>query len=807
MPSRVSDIHPDPIRPTSPRTLVPLPRRPPSASIPLAADDPPIGREREIAALVAMLRDGVRLLTLTGPGGVGKTRLALAVAAEYAVDSGVSAAVVQLAGVDDPGLVPASVAAALDLPDRGSPLDQIVASLRGRDLLLVLDTFERVLPSAAFVDDLVKRCPRPRTMVTSRSRLNLGRERIFLVEPLPVSEFGPQRKPGSVTSELDDPAGPAVRLFVDRARSVVPEFALTPDNAATIAEICRRLDGLPLAIELAAPWMRMMSPAALLARLDCRLGLLVGGGVDLPPRLRSLRDAIAWSYDDLPERSQTLLRRLAVFAGGFSLDAAEAVTEACASPRPDAETGGPTTLTEIAALVDASLVKRIGADDTELSPRFTMLDTIREFALDRMTSQDEAGAIAARHAAWYVALAERADPELDGPDQRHWLDRIDAEIDNVRAALARLLERGDPVRALRLAAALELYWLKQGRYAEGQLWLARAVAATEPIRVAPTSPLQAIRARALVAAGTLAFIQGDYDAAVRNHEAALQLSRAAGEIRSEAHALNALGGVLAFSGRPGEGRALLEAALDRFDPQLDRFWRGMSLTQLGLALLQQGETTRAMETSAEAIAVQQGAGDWWAACVALSFHGSIAVAAGELSRAREAFTECVALAYRNGETRLVAEPLCGLGGVAGLSGQPVRAARLLAGAEALAATVGFDPPPLTRALIDRAVAAAKTAAGPVAFNAAWASGSAMNVDALVTEALGIAEDEVSPVHLTPREHAVLRLLAEYKSDKEIGAALFISHRTAMWHVARILRKLGVASRGAAAEYAIRHGLV
>ena len=422
-----------------------------------------LGRERELAEVRKLYEDGARLVTLTGPGGTGKTRLGLQVAADLldAFEHGVF--LVELAPISDPALVPSTVAQALGVRDIGSRpiVDAVKKHLRSRSVLLLLDNFEQVLPAAAVAADLLAACPGLAVLATSREPLRLRGEHEYAVPPLALPEAGL-----GTTSEVVSQA-PAVALFVQRARAVRADFALTDENAAAVAEVCARLDGLPLAIELAAARVRLLTPEAMAARLERRLPLLVGGARDLPARQRALRDTIAWSHDLLDEHERRLFRRLSVFVGGWTLDAAEAVCNT---------DGNLDTLDGLESLVSKSLVRQ--DVDARGEPRFAMLETIREYALERLAASGEAAEMRQRHADNYVALAERTAPELYGHGLVAWFVRLEAEHDNMRAALAwsQAEERGAGIR-LRLPLALWRFWLVRGYPAEGRQWLRRAFSA------------------------------------------------------------------------------------------------------------------------------------------------------------------------------------------------------------------------------------------------------------------------------------------------------------------------------------------
>ena len=478
-----------------------------------------VGRAREIAAVGALLRrPGVRLVTLTGPGGVGKTRLAIRVAAEVAAAFPDGVWFVALAPVRDPALVAATVAQTLGVGETPARTveEGLREYLRERRALLVLDNLEHLLDAGPLIADLLSTCPDLAVLATSRAVLRVSGEHGAAVPPLPVAIAGPA---SGTNRPLD---ADAVRLFVERASAAHSDFAVVEADAPTIAAICEKLDGLPLAIELAAARVTSLSPAALLALVERRLALLTGGPRDQPARLRSMREAIAWSHDLLDPTEQVLFRRLAVFVGGFTLEAAEAVA------------GGRDVLDTVTSLAANSLVRRDGWGNGTPGevPRFVMLETVREFALELLAASGDEGEVRGRHAEWCLRLAERTGASAFGaPEQRARFDRLQADQDNVRAALAWPLDQGDAA-GLRLAAAMGPFWYVRGPLGEARAWLDRAVALAASDATPP-----ALRAKVLLAAGRATHRQYDVVRAEELLGESVALWREAGDERGLAEAL------------------------------------------------------------------------------------------------------------------------------------------------------------------------------------------------------------------------------------------------------------------------------
>ena len=791
-----------------------------------------IGREQERATARAFLLDeAVPLLTLTGPGGVGKTRLALAIAQDVSESFVDGIAFVDLSALTDPQLVPTAVGVVLGVVTTGerSVTEALVAHLHTTQCLLIMDNCEHLLRDAAqLTATLLAGCPAIQILATSRAPLLVRGEQVLSVDPLPLPS------PGAEVSLAAAQANPAVTLFLERVRAVQPSFALTHRNAPTVATICRHLDGLPLALELGAARLRILTPGAMLSQMDDRFHLLEDGPRDLPPRQQTIRDTIAWSYDLLPPATQPLFRQLAVFAGGFTLEAALAVAARADVSQHD-------VMVALTTMVDQALVRRVEPDGAS---RFTMLETIREFGLELLARHEEGEAARARHADWAWKLVAALDLYHANAGDESWFGRLEAEQDNLRQALNWFTLRGHALALNDMSAALFKFWLAGSRFHEGRRWLEQAITIDEGL------PLL-IRSRARGGLGYLAACQGDNALASPLLAEGLALARACGDPNRLSEALFESGSFAVWQGNLHRALAEnveAEQVAREIPTVVGSLLAGMALNNQAVALRRRGEDHVALQRIDEAVSLTRGPGGSWSLSVALTERGSLRLAAGCSTEATADLLEALALGWERRDVSFVTNLLRHLAWVAAIKERPRTAVRLLGAADGIGNRVGqsairmdFERDTTARCLlevrgldateqsrlrrdgesftVDQAIALARDVArvvlGDARVAAVWAAINAPEPGSPPVPAIApvdacpeLASNQSPPVtnDLTRREREILALLCQRRTDREIAERLFISLRTANHHVAAILTKLGASNRREAAALAARYGL-
>jgi predicted ATPase/DNA-binding CsgD family transcriptional regulator/Tfp pilus assembly protein PilF len=788
-----------------------------------------VGREHEMIEIKRHLAM-TRLLTLTGAGGSGKTRLALEVARDLigVYPDGVWLA--ELASLSQGEFVAQSVAEAVGVPGQPDrPLtDTLVDALRAKKMLLVLDNCEHLIDAVGdLVALLLDSCPRLRILATSREVLGMVGEVTWTVSLLAVPDLSRLL----TVPKLE--GYEALRLFVDRARQRNPAFVLRSENAQAVAQICVHLDGLPLAIELAAARIRMLPPQALLDRLKDRLKLLTGGPRELSERQRTLRSTMEWSYALLDEGERVLFGRLAVFSGGRTLEAIEAICDAEGDLAVDAFEG-------VSSLLDKSLLRQEEGSNGE--PRFVMLETIHEFAREKLGQSAEAEEIKRAHAEYFLTLAEEAYPELKGANQLEWLERLEAEHDNMRAALSWASQRKETEVALRLGGALFAFWSVRGYNSEGRRWLEEALAMDGSV-----SP--EVRGMALAGVGALALDQGDLDRAKEACQQGLELLAHEAREASEAklNLLEFLGWVALEREEHGQAQQLFEKGLAMSREISDTWWLASSLLNLAQVSHSRGDYERATELYEENIALlrELGARQGLAACLnnlamLVYYQGDLGQAAqlteegvavyrelgaiggatqgicnlgwitllqDDLGRAADLYGESLSLSWDTGLNPLVQRALEGFACLAGAKEDLERAARLWGAAQALHETKGIPRDIDFLAESDVRISAVRLGMGEEAWEEVYQKGRAMTLDEAVSYALSEEETDLpttpvpeelsagqAPVALTPREEEVAALVARGLTNRQIASELSVSEHTAATHVRRILKKLGLQSR-------------
>jgi predicted ATPase/class 3 adenylate cyclase len=686
-----------------------------------------VGRKTEIVAVRTLL-ETARLVTLTGTGGSGKTRLAIEVAKESLgnYESGVH--LVDLASVTDPSLVPSTMAQSLGVHERpgDTTFESLVQFLEDKTMLLVLDNFERVTDAASTVSELLAACPSVSVLATSRSPLRLSGEREYAVPPLRVPEA-----PRSAHEATDFEA---IRLFVERAQASSFSFSLTEDNVKVVTEICARLDGLPLAIELAAAHVKLLPLPALRDRLANRLDLLKGGARDLPERQQTLRNLIDWDYELLPENERTLFRRLAVFAGGFTFEEAEAVV---------GPIEGVDLLDGLEDLVEKSLLRHKMSKWDEA--RFWMLQTIRDYGLEALDAAGEGEHTRRRHAAFFRAFANRADGELRGPDQVQWLARLDAEHDNIREALRWAHEFEEPEFELEMAADLTMFWATRGHLTEGWRWV-------EPAMERSTSVVSLDRARLLTGAATLMRARNDYDQARRILEDALELYRRLEDDDGVASTLKDMANLWFDEGDLGLARELYGRSLEIWRRQGNTLGVAGALNNLGVTEHIEGRPAEALEYLAESLDVFQKIGDKQGIARVLMNQGGALRDLGELEKAARLLMDSLLLWRELGDKWDATDCLEDLGAVYLEQGRYATSATVYGAAEALRTEIGAPRAPYDDKTYNQRMERLRQELGGE-LGAAWGRGRAMKMGQAVDFALGTRETgprEVSGMHGRPK---------------------------------------------------------
>jgi non-specific serine/threonine protein kinase len=753
-----------------------------------------VGREAEIQSAIDLLAT-TRLLTLTGSGGIGKTRLGLAVAAVVAGLYGGGVWLVELAGLANPALLAQAVAAALGVPEAGGRplLDVLVDTIAERPLLLVLDNCEHLLDDAAVLArSLLLRCPELKVLATSRQPLGLEGETVSLVPPLSLPDIVPG------PSALG--AYEATALFLARARAGHPAFATTSRDAEAIGEICRRLDGIPLAIELAAAWVKTLSVEEIASHLDDRFHLLRGGSRTTLPRQQTLRGALDWSFELLTESEQVLFRRLAVFEGGWTLEAVESVCTSAPLTKDEA-------LPLLRNLVDKSLV--LAERETERT-RYRFLETTREYALERLAGAEETRDTRTRHTAFFVERVEQLERLIFGREQLRALHELDLEQDNVRAAMRCAVERGNADAELRLVASLWDYWWMRGHLTEGRS-LVEAALLRGPEASSRT------RAKTLHGAAILAAIQGDLEYAFNRFTESVQAYRDVADSAGASRPLGDLATTYAFLGDSTRAQELAQEAV-RLAQDMDERWAlAYARHMCGQIALHEGRYRPAIELSEHAAEIWREIGDNRGLAHDLVQLSIALRQQGNIARAIELAREALALFDGLGETWGIAGSLVVIAAAAERLGEVQPAARILSAEDAFARKTGISLViPHWQRDFDSTVDAAREALGSEAFAAAWSTGAKLSIEEAIAYALTGRLPEPAPEHgrptpsdlarLTQREREVAMLVAGGMTDQDISTHLVISRRTAENHVHHVLLKLGFHSRADLIDWAPRLGL-
>ena len=760
---------------------------------------PLVGRELEIEAARHLIATDVRLLSFVGPPGIGKTRLALAVATLLASEFADGAFFVDLAAIATPELVIATVAEALGIQESGEP--SIPAEVRGflenRQILLLIDNFEQVVGAASQIGDLLASCALLKVLVTSQVPLHVRWEHEFPVPPLPLPD------PGRLASDRRLLDNAAIRLFLARAQAVKPDFGLNDRTAGAVAAICVRLEGVPLAIELAAARIKLLSPVDLLDRLERQLDLLAGEIRDVPPRQRTMRSAIAWSYNLLDEEEQALLRAVAVFVGGFTLEEAEGI----ASILP---LSAHLILDRVSSLGDHSLLRQEPNPDG--ASRFRILEAIREYALEQLKTSGEERSVRWQHASLMLALAERAEPELWGSKQAIWFDRLERDHDNLRAALKWTLDNGEEETALRIAAAFWRFWVMRGHLTEGGQWIERVLSRS-------SGTAASIRAKALDGAGNLARARGDFRRARELHEESLVLRRELRDPWGVAISLNNLGVLATDEGANVQARARYEESLVLFRELGDQRGVAFALNNLGGVARARGDLEQASTLYEESYRAFRELGDDQGVAVSLITLGGVARQRGDWQRSSTALEQSLGLFRQVGDKPGVASSLANLGQLAEDRGDYASSTAFYEEGLTLHRELG-DKWGMSVSLRSLARVAQRCGNRELAeplYRQCLALFQQLGVERQIQECREdlrrlIADRDANEriagplAILTPREHEVAALIARGLSNRHIASELVISERTAANHVEHILSKLGFRARAQVATWVIETGL-
>ncbi|HET7532181.1 MAG TPA: LuxR C-terminal-related transcriptional regulator [Nocardioidaceae bacterium] len=756
-----------------------------------------VGRRHELASV----RDGLsthRLVTLLGPGGVGKTRLAFRAAADQERSLSGGAWVAELAPVLVPELVPETVVGALGIrsTDGGSPTERLVAHLRNRQLLLVLDNCEHVQEAAAaLAAELLSSCPGVQVLVTSRHALGLPGELVLTVPPLPTPDPGRAARSPEALMHYD-----SIRLFVDRATASLSSFQVTAVNQDALAELVRRLDGMPLAIELASVRVRSLTVEQILDRLSDRFALLTRGNRAALPRQQTLQALLDWSYDLLEPRERLAWARASAFSGGFDLAALGAV--ACDDDLPAA------VLPDVVdGLVAKSVLVR---EPVEIggAARFHMLESLREYGDARLDETGGAAPYAERHRRWYAGLAVTAAGELFGPAQVDWFARLRADHDNLGTALERLAhDPAEAVEGLRMASALQHHWVMVGRFGEGRAWVERLLGQLPVPGDDEPAERSVARAAGLEVAGRLAVLQGQIDVGRPLLEEALAVATAAGDVTWRAHALHGLALASAFWGEPAAAVPLLEEALALHREGVDPFGVPLALVQVATVHATLGHPDRAMAYAEECITLSEAASERWCAALARWVEALVQWRLGRGAPARTYARDALRLKEPFGDRMGMAMSVEVVAWAESESGHAAKAARLLGAVQAALDSIGASLFGHLHEDHDRCIELTRETLGDAAFGRAFEEGSALRFDDAVGLALGrrtpppaAADTHGDEVRLTRRETEIAALVAEGLTNREIAERLVMARRTAEGHVAHILGKLNFTSRAQLAAW-------